>query len=112
FLDGLERDRLCAGAGTRLTGGADAEDVLRGGTVDLDAVLANVDTATGQSAGVGGHLWNQLNEVGEIPVQRRQPPERGIGDRRPGSGLTRRDHRIEGAFDADATEHGGLARHL
>src|SRR5688572_33268040 len=93
FLYRIERDRLRVRLRSRLTGGAESEEIARSGAVDLDRVLPDVDaTARKTDAGRRGDLWRQLDEISEVAVDRRKPAERRIRKRRPGSGFARIDH--------------------
>src|SRR5690606_33376372 len=91
LLDRLDADGLSACLSTRLSGGAESEEVRLGGAVDLDVVEAVVRACTGEARARTAHLRREGHEVREVAVQRRKTADERVAHCRCRSAALRRD---------------------
>ena len=79
LLHRLERDRAAARLPTRLTGGAESENVALARAVDLNVVEAIVLSTGGQPRVLRlQHLRRERKEIGEVAVERGQAAKRRV----------------------------------
>src|SRR2546426_568155 len=112
LLHGLDTHAAAVRLPAGLARSAEAEPVVHGGTVHLNGVEAVVlaDSRDATFAFPDGHLRRELDEVGEIPVDRRKTPQQRIGDRGLRALPSRREVRVALALDHDRLELHRLPR--